>query len=161
MTTQKDKKEELIKKDIKAILYTNRITIRETLVFIAYVAFVFIFGVLAIAVAWHIFIAPHPLSTTQYIPANLFPLYGYNFLNGSSYILYPQIQQNGTACIQYMTSSYPIFNRTIQSMVIIIYNATQTKNIYRTLIIKSLNTGNVIETQAGKTLLCPHFGYIP
>ncbi|MEM0143970.1 MAG: hypothetical protein QXL94_08560 [Candidatus Parvarchaeum sp.] len=108
---------------------------------------------MAIVVVWAIFNPP----TTQYISANLFPLYGYGNDANYNYTFYPQIQPNGTACIQYLSYKSPdTFNYTTQKEdTITTYNATQIKDAYNQLFEILSNSGTPIQIQFDKSLLCP------
>ncbi|MEM3245704.1 MAG: hypothetical protein QXN16_02965 [Candidatus Micrarchaeaceae archaeon] len=100
----------------------------------------------------------------QYLSANLFPLYAIPYTNNSKILLYPQIQQNGTACVQYFVISTQIFNYTTQKNMTqntTIRNATRINDIYHNMIYKNLSTheystaGMPIKIPSNATLLCP------
>ncbi|MEM3860829.1 MAG: hypothetical protein QXS81_05000 [Candidatus Micrarchaeaceae archaeon] len=118
-----------------------------------------IVGIIAgLAVIASFVVVPQP---TQYMSSNLFPLHVF-YPNGDKYTFYPQIQPNGTACIQYIISTIPAINYTTQNSSTItttIYNATQVKDMYLAFsgdpFIFSSNSGIPILIQPGETLLCP------
>ncbi|MEM0106933.1 MAG: hypothetical protein QXS81_01165 [Candidatus Micrarchaeaceae archaeon] len=112
----------------------------------------------ALAIAIKAYLYPQP-TQYQYLSANIFPLhanlYGYQNYN---YTFYPQLQTNGTACIQYISYKTPnTFNYTTQKEdTITTYNATQITQIYNEFASSMLsNSGNQIQIQTSKTLLCP------
>ncbi|MEM3858957.1 MAG: hypothetical protein QW478_06080 [Candidatus Micrarchaeaceae archaeon] len=111
----------------------------------------------AVALAVAITLFPYMPLQTQYISANLFPLYGYGNDANYNYTFYPQIQPNGTACIQYLSYKTPdTFNYTTQKEdTITTYNATQVKEAYNQQLSISTNTNLQIQIQPYKTLLCP------
>ncbi|MEM3245706.1 MAG: hypothetical protein QXN16_02975 [Candidatus Micrarchaeaceae archaeon] len=135
------------KNNIKYLIVLIGVTIGVTAGFIIGLA----------TIASFVVFAPQP---TQYMAANLFPLYVF-YPNGNIYKLYPQLQPNGTACIQYIVfvNSTPFNYITQNNSVIttIIYNATQVKDIYLNLAgvpIES-KSGIIIQIQPDKSLLCP------